>query len=1084
MSTSTFRSSPQQARLWSSVGGARVWAVVEIEGEVSDDSLRSALEQTVIRHEILRTTFPVPAGLRTPLQAVHTELSPAVTVLTLEHLSHDDAQRRVEEIVAELAGRTPTPGDEPPALTATLLVLGPQRRTLILDAAAVAVDAASWPQLVADLAAFATGDTGTLVDETLQYADFAQWQHDLYETDDDAPAAAGFWAERDLPSIVDPLPVFARPGREGPARSRHPLDLEPTVLGEIARVASRYGVSPVVLCEAAFAAFIARIDARETVDLDVHVDGRGLEELDGALGVFERPLPLRLRIDAADTGFAPFLDQYRRIRDDALRWQDHVPLVGVHAAPALVHGVATVPPPTVVLASSVRFTIVEAVGARGAGGIVLELVSSDGEGVEGASLAFDASMFELATIERLGRCLRMLLGGIAADPLTLVAELPILDPLDGRLVTETFNLTSVSRTGPGSALHRLFEDHASAVPERSAVIGADGVLRYGDLDAKAERLARVLRGHRVGPDSVVGVCLDRSTDAMVAILGIWKAGGAYLPLHPDHPDGRLAYQLEESKSPVLLTRSELSPRFGAFAGVIVDISDSDSDSDSDIADADAAVSVAGLAGPAVVSSLDDLAYVIYTSGSTGLPKGVGVTHANVVNYTLALLDQLRLAGVLGDGEALTFGSVSALSTDLGNTAVFAALASGGCLDLVSTEIASDPHLFRDHVANHHIDVLKITPSHLAALLASEGPDVLPRRLLVTGGEALSHDLAEQVLATRRCSVMNHYGPTETTIGSCTNLLRLPSDAERSQWRPATVPIGRPIANTRVYLLDRTGTPVPPGVAGELHIAGAGVARGYLGQPIETAERFVSEPGAPGRMYRTGDLARWLPDGSIEFLGRIDQQVKVRGFRVEPAEIEAVLARHPTVSQAAVVARPGPGGDPELVAYVVSATTPDVETLRAFVATMVPDYMVPAIVVVLERLPVTASGKIDRLALPAPESISPDGDYVAPRTEIEEKLAAIWAAVLGRDRVGVDDNFFRLGGHSLLATQVIARVRGELAVQVPLHTMFVAPTLGGFASEVEGLLVSTGDGDGEDLAALLAELESMTDEEAEALLGDS
>jgi acyl-coenzyme A synthetase/AMP-(fatty) acid ligase/acyl carrier protein len=410
------------------------------------------------------------------------------------------------------------------------------------------------------------------------------------------------------------------------------------------------------------------------------------------------------------------------------------------------------------------------------------------------------------------------------------------------------------------------------------------------------------------------------------------------------------------------------------------------------------------------------------------------------------------------------------------------LISGGCLHVINYEIALAADRFADYAKRHPIDVLKITPSHLASLLASpSASELLPRKYLVLGGEAASWELVTRVQQAATCKVINHYGPTEATVGCCVFPV---SENDVSAWRPATVPIGRPIANAQVYILDQQMRPVPVGVAGELCVGGAGVARGYLNQPQQTAERFVSNPFSEekgARLYRTGDLARFLPDGNVEFLGRIDQQVKIRGFRVEPAEIETVLKKHETVQQAVVIPHLDQSGEKRLAAYVVSLKkTAELATqLRSYLQERLPDYMVPSAIVILDALPLTRNGKLDTAALPSLDSIEPAHALVAPRNAIEQGLVDIWRQVLRVEQVGIEDNFFDLGGHSLLATQVISRIRSTFHVQLPLRSLFDTPTVAGLAQQIAALPQTSED---EEVARLLQELEGLSDEEAERLLG--
>jgi amino acid adenylation domain-containing protein len=470
---------------------------------------------------------------------------------------------------------------------------------------------------------------------------------------------------------------------------------------------------------------------------------------------------------------------------------------------------------------------------------------------------------------------------------------------------------------------------------------------------------------------------------------------------------------------------------------------------------------------------EHLAYIVYTSGSTGTPKGVGVTHGNVVNYASAIAHTLG-----ADAEPLAFGLVTSISTDLGNTSVFGALCSGGTLVLISPVAAADAGALARQLRQTPIDVLKITPSHLGALIAGGASEVLPRRWLVIGGERAPWDLVTRVRAVSDCAILNHYGPTEATIGCCTFTV----GDEPGEYAPATVPIGRPIAGASCYLLSERRTPVPLGAPGTLHVGGAGVARGYVGAPELTAERFLPDPfGASptARMYDTGDVARWLPDGTLEFLGRVDEQVKIRGYRVEPAEVEGALRAHANVRDAVVIARAVNADQIQLIAYCTLDRAVDQAQLKAHLAQWLPEFMLPSSIVALDAFPVTPSGKIDRLALPDPDQGSESGaEYVAPRTPVEQAIADIWAHVLGVERIGVEDDFFALGGHSLLATQVVAQVRSDFAVDLPLHSLFTYPTVASLTADIVTMM---GASEQEETAALMAELEGLSDEEAERLL---
>ncbi|MFH8447583.1 amino acid adenylation domain-containing protein, partial [Streptomyces sp. NPDC018026] len=561
-------------------------------------------------------------------------------------------------------------------------------------------------------------------------------------------------------------------------------------------------------------------------------------------------------------------------------------------------------------------------------------------------------------------------------------------------------------------------------------------MTYRELDARANRLAHYLVAQGVGVESVVGLCLPRGVETVAGILAVWKVGAAYLPVDATQPTERITHQLQDSRAVLTLTTEEILEDLPAGRYRLVAV--------------DGVLTAMQLAAapdttPEVSVGAGQVAYVIYTSGSTGVPKGVAVPHGALANYVASVPGRVGL-GVSGGRYAVLQGQ----ATDLGNTVVFASLTTGGELHVLDEEAVTDPVVVSAYLAEHGIDFLKAVPSHVAALGAAA---VLPARSLVLGGEAASPALVAELLAAAGDrEVFNHYGPTETTIGVATT--RLTEEVVAS----GVVPVGTPVANTRLYVLDNALNPVAPGVTGELYVAGAQLARGYVDRAGPTAERFVACPfgGSAGeRMYRTGDRARWAADGRLVFVGRADDQVKIRGFRVEPGEVQAVVTAHPGVARAAVVAREDVPGDRRLVAYVVAVDgDADVSDLAVavggFVASRLPGHMVPSAVVVVDAVPLTGSGKLDRAALPAPDLGSGSGvGGRGPATVQEEILCAAFAEVLGLPSVGVDDDFFELGGHSLLATRLVSRVRSVLGVEVEIRALFEAPTVAGLAVRLSG-----------------------------------
>lgn len=623
------------------------------------------------------------------------------------------------------------------------------------------------------------------------------------------------------------------------------------------------------------------------------------------------------------------------------------------------------------------------------------------------------------------------------------------DPAEPPAQPEELSLAP-STAVPGAPIspcfHELFEAQAARVPHRTALICRDKSLSYAELNAAANRLAHHLRRLGAAPNRCVALCVERSTDMIVGLLGILKSGAAYVPLLPDAPKARLAHQLAETEAPVIVTQDKLVSALPETQAHVVRL-------DTDLP----LLSRESDASPERTATAQDLIYVIYTSGSTGLPKGVAVRHENVVNYTQFIGERVD-AKSFDDQGGLSWSTVSTLAADLGNTSIFPALAFGGTLHVIDHEMALDGDLFASYARDKRIDVLKITPSHLSALLAAkEGRDVLPRKILFTGGEASTWPLVERVRSMSALRWINHYGPTETTIGSLT--FDLDAEAESIRHIAATVPIGRPIAHTRLYILDENGAPVPEGEPGELYIAGRGVTSGYLKQPERTAERFLPERGASdpaAKMYRTGDRVRALPGGAIEFLGRVDFQVKIRGYRVELGEIEAILRTHPKVREVIVVAREPRPQDLRIVAYYVphDGAAPTDE-LRKAAREKLPEHMVPSVFVELAAFPLNPNGKVDRKALPDPFSNEEPATGPAPEPatfkgetaseDFEEQIAEIWRAMLGVRVVRPDDNFFEIGGHSLAAIHMLAEVHKRTGKHLPNAILFQAPTVRGMAA---------------------------------------
>jgi amino acid adenylation domain-containing protein/non-ribosomal peptide synthase protein (TIGR01720 family) len=1004
----------------------------------SSEALGRALEALVDRHPMLRATFAdTPGG---PVQRVAERAAAGFEIV-------DAAGWSDAEVDARLHVEAFRPFD---------LAAGPLLRAVLLrredeDFLAFAVH-----HVAADFWSMAVlaRELGTLVAGEIPpppqalYTDFARRQERRLAS----PEGERLWEHwreclAQVPQLDLPTDRPRRPVRtlRGGARTLPP---SPERAEAVHRLAAAQGCTPFVALLAAWQAVLSRWSGEESFLTGAPMAGRSAREWGEVVGYFVNLVPLRADL-SGDPAAGELLARTRGTVLDALAHQD-LPFALLTerlqperdpSRPPLVAAMLTYEKaPAPELAALAAF----AVGVPGVrldlGGLVLEslplappaaqldlsLTAAEWDAGLAFSLQWDADLFDATTAGRMLGHLDRLLAGLAgmapADPRP-VAELPLLGEAERHQVLAEWNDTAVSRF-PGLLVHGLFEVQAARTPAAPAVTFQGKTLTYAELDARAGRLARHLRRLDCGPESRVGVALERSLDLIAVLLGVLKAGAAYVPLDPDYPRERLAFVLEDAAPQVLITETGLRAALPAAPGTAVLCLD------------DEALGDAVDQDPGAPDPGDDrqLAYVLYTSGSTGRPKGVGVPHRALVNF----LGSMRRTPGFSPGERLL--AVTSLSFDIAALEIFLPLTVGGCVELASREEAADGALLAARLRASGATVLQATPAAWRMLLDA-GWTGDPGLRALCGGEAMPRDLAASLAACAR-ELWNLYGPTETTVWSSAARVR-PEEA-------GPVSIGRSIAETQIHLLDRQLRTVPLGAPGELWIGGAGLARGYLGRPDLTAERFLpnpfaSEPG--GRLYRTGDLARHLPGGRMEVLGRIDHQVKVRGFRIELGEIEAVLAALPGVREAVVVVW-ADGSDPRLVAYVTGE--PTAEELRRSLRERLPESMVPAAFLTLPALPLTPNGKVDRKALPAPEWQRAEEGWLAPRTPVEEVLAGIWAEVLGLERVGMADHFFELGGHSLLATRVMSRLRGALGVEVPLRDLFAAPRLADFAARVEAL----------------------------------
>ncbi|MDO3560284.1 non-ribosomal peptide synthetase [Ralstonia pseudosolanacearum] len=1010
-----------------------------LHGAIDCAALEAALADLAERHESLRTVFPETAS--GPCQRIldGVDARPALERVRLDdrpepEAALQDALREAVRYGFDLATQLP--------LRATLFTLGPDAHVLLLLLHHIAADGESVTPLMADLAvAYAArrgGQAPGWAPLPLQYADYTLWQHALLARPDDPASHAGrqlaYWhgALAGTPELCSPLPDRPRPAVSSHRNAAFRLDMPPALHRALVVAGQRHGASLFMVLHAALAILLSRLGAGADIVVGSPIAGRTDAALDPLVGFFVNTLALRTDT-SGDPDIATLL---RQVRERCLTAYAHQDLPFERVIEALN--------PTRTLSAHPLFQVM--LGLQNAGQqprldlaglrathlpvhvpvVKCDLVFNMWESADAADagntpaglhghIEYAVDLFDAPTIARLVRQWQRVLEAIVAAPGCRISEIDLLDDEDQRLL-QGWNATA--QPVPERSIPALFEQQVARDPEAIAIVCGDRRFTYADLNARANRLAHHLIGLGVRTEDRIAVLLDDSTDFVVAIAAVLKAGAVYTPLSSRYPDERKQWIMADAAAGVLLVKGETPEGLRGMPGRVIDLDDP-------------ALARQPATNPGRAIAPDQLAYVIYTSGSTGRPKGVAVTHANIASF--AADRRWR------NGDHARVLAHSPHAFDASTYELWVPLLTGGQI------VAAPPGNLEPAALRQLIDTASVTAVFMTTAMFRLAMDTDPAclrglRTLWTGGERASAAAFERMRAgCPDTAVVHVYGPTETT----TYAIAYPVPAQGDM--AENVPLGGPLDNTQIHLLDAMLQPVPIGAAGELCIGGPGVARGYLNRPGLTAERFVADPfGAPGaRLYRSGDLGRWRHDGTIEFLGRIDEQVKIRGFRIEPGEVQAVLEQHPEVAQATVIAREDQPGNRQLVGYVVAAehTQPEPAALRRYLAEHLPDYMVPAAVVMLEALPLTPNGKIDRKALPAPEAGADASQaYEAPQGEAETELARIWGEILKRDRIGRTDQFFELGGHSLLAVRTVTAMRQAFGVDVAVRDLFAWPVL--------------------------------------------
>ncbi len=1020
-------------------------AAFRLEGELHVAALQAAFNALLQRHEVLRTRFTDREGQ--PIQQILSDACLDIPIIDFSHYPEDAQARQVQQAITTAANQ---PFDLATALPvrAHLWRLQPHTHVLLVTMHHIAAD--TWSSRVAarDIQqfyhAYRCGDHVDLPTLPVQYADYAIWQRQWLQGDV-LRQQLTFWQEN-LAGAVHKLELptdYPRPATVSDQGARHAFTLSPTLSAALKDLSRQRGVTPFITLLAAYQVLLYRYSGQESFIIGSPIANRSRPETADLIGFFANTLALRAELTPT-MSFEELLDQVRRV------------CLGAYEHEALPLGqLIEAVQPTRSLTYHPLFQVTFALQAASFGSLSLPDLAITPMPIESGTTKFDLTLclfdeqthltgyfeyrqalFTAVTIQQMAAHWQTLLAGIVAEPERPISTLPLLSEVAMQQLVARWHQTPVAPPQNKTILE-LFQAHVSQTPDTTAVhyTGETELisLTYEALDQRANQLAHHLQRLGVGPDVCVGLCLTRSAEMLISIWGVLKAGGAYVPLDPAYPAERLAWMLANSQAQLLITQTDLHASLPAPDIPVIYL-----DTDQEV------IASYPTTFPPVHIQPAHLAYLIYTSGSTGQPKGAAISHQNLMHATWARLLYYKKA-------VKRFLLLSSFTFDSSVAGLFWSLCSGGTLCLPTAEQQRDPHQLAALIADYQITHTLCLPALYDLLLQESASGQLASlETVIVAGEACSGAVAQHHnTAVPQAKLYNEYGPTEATVWSSVYAC-FPGNGQPG----AVLPIGRPIANTQLYVLDGQGQPTPTGVVGELYISGAGVVRGYHHRPGNTAEKFVPDPlghQPGGRLYRTGDKVRYAADGNIHFLGRGDHQVKIRGFRIELTEVEMALVQHPGVQNAAVTTHKDTAGQLLLVGYVTTRPGHTLQTreLRAFLQQTIPAHMIPSPLIIMEVLPRLPNGKINRRALPPPQDVRPETDaaFVPPQTATEQALAHIWATLLGVKKIGRHDNFFELGGHSLLATQLISRLRHHWHIEAPLKLIFAAPTLADLAASI-------------------------------------
>jgi amino acid adenylation domain-containing protein len=1011
---------------------------VRLSGRLDIHALERALVKIISRHEALRTTFKQIDS--EPVQVIGPKQTVSLPSFALQSLPAARSEAEAMMLAAQEA-RQPFDLKHGPLFRAKLLLLAEQEHILLLTMHHIIFDGWSMGIFVRELAAlyeaYATGKPSPLAEAPVQYADFAVWQRRWLQGEV-LDKQITYWKKKlgGAPSLLELPTDHPRPAMQSFRGAKHPLSISPDLTHALREMCGHERATLFMALLATFNVLLYRYTNQPDIVVGVPVTGRNRPGLEESIGFFVNTLALRTGL-SGDATFRDLLAQVRVMTLEAFDQQDlpfeklveimhpkrdisHTPLFQV------MFNLQNIGTPAAKL-MNLKLTPFEIDNGTTKFDLTLDLVET-AEELKGW-IDYNSDLFDASTIQRMTGHFKNLLAAVAANPLRRISDLPLLTPAEEKLQVE-WNLTDEVYPQP-PCIHQIFEEQVERTPDAPALVFEDESLTYRELNARANQLAHYLRGLGVGTETLVGVLMERSPELIVALLGILKAGAAYVPLDSALPAARLSFMLADTGAPVVLTQQALA---GVLAGESVQVVCLDGE--------DEEMGRQSAGNPLTEVRDENLAYVIYTSGSTGQPKGAMLHHRGVRNRLLWGIADYRLSST----DAVLYKTP--LSFDVSVWEIFAPLLSGARLIIARPGGHQDSAYQIKLMAEQHVTHVDFVPSMLQVFLDEEGLERCSSLKLITcAGEALSVELRDRFYARTDARMYNLYGPTEASLAVTYQL------CERTGTEKV-IPIGRPMRNVRIYLLDQYLRPVPVGIPGELHIGGVAPGRGYLNGADLTGAKFIPDPFSESggeRLYKTGDLARYQPDGAIQFLGRIDHQVKIRGMRLEPGEVEAVLGKHADVKESVVLAREIIPGEKSLVAYVVSVKerVPTKGELQAFLRERLPEYMVPAAFVILDQIPLMPNGKVNRSELPPPEDFRTglETSYVAPQTDVERTIAAIWRKVFNVDKVGIHSNFFDLGGSSLLLAQVHTKLRASLNRELQMIELFKHPTIHSLAEHL-------------------------------------